>query len=264
MYDLIKVDKENINEMINSYYKNVTAPMDDMWESGIIGKGDYFTIKKKEDVLGYFVVDNDNNLLQFFLKDECLNESSNIFELIKTSKEIKQAFVSTSEPRYLSLCLDNNDGVEINSYLYTEMEAIEFKKPLESISSQLANVEDLDRVLVYNNEMGFKGDWLIKYCKDLICNHGLILYKIEDKIIGTGEMRPSFSSKSYANLGVTVSEIYRRMNIGTYILSNMRLLANKQGLKAICSTDKDNIASQHTIEKSGFYPYHRVLTVKLR
>ena len=264
MYNVKKIDKECIKKMRDSYYKNVTAPMDDMWELGIIGKGDFYTIEK-EAVLGYFVVDADNNLLQFFLKEEYEKCALNIFEFIKKKKEINQAFVSTYEPRYLSLCLDKNDGVEINSMLYTQMKTIEFKNPLKGISSELAKKENLDEILVYHREkVDIEGDWLIEYCKTLIAYNGLILFKIGNKIIGTGEMRPSYSSKSYANIGMTVSKNYRKQSIGTYILTQMRILANKKGLKAICSTSKENIASQRTIEKSGFYPYHRVLTVKLR
>ncbi len=250
--------------MRDGYYKNVIAPMDDMWELGIIPKGDFYTIVNG-NILGYFVVDADNNLLQFFFKEECASEASNIFEFIKKRKMINKAFVSTYEPRYLSLCLDKNDGVDINSMLYTEMKAIEVKKPLESIVAELAKIEDLDEILAYHKDkVGIDGDWLIEYCKKLIPEQGLILFKVRNEIIGTGEMRPSYSSESYANLGMTVSKIYRNKNIGTYILSQMRILANKKGLVAICSTTKENIASQKAIEKSGFYPYHRVLTIKLK
>lgn len=236
--------------------------MDDMWESDIIPKGDFYTIEK-EYVLGYFVVDVNNNLLQFFIKEEYESKAESVFDYVKKQKKLCKAFVSTYEPRYLSLCLDDNDGVEINSFVYTQTKAIEFKKPLESIISKLAVIEDLDEILAYNKDkVDIDGDWIIDYYNNLISNRGLILYRIKNEIVRTGEMRPSQSSKSYANLGMSVSKDYRKKNMGAYILTQMRILANKNGLKAICSTSKENIASQRTIEKSGFYPYHRILTVK--
>ncbi|WP_342305207.1 GNAT family N-acetyltransferase [Methanolobus sp. ZRKC5] len=259
MFQINKIDKESIKELTDAYYTNITAPMDDMWESGIIPDGDFYTIER-EDVLGYFVVDADNTLMQFFIKGEYENEAPNIFEFIKDQKKINKAFVSTYEPRYLSLCLDKNYGVEINSILYTEMKAVEFKKPLESISSEFAKMEELDETLAYfKDKVGIEGDWLVAYLKYVISDQRIVLFKVGNEIIGTGEMRPSHSSESYANIGVTVSKDYRKKNIGTYILSHMRILANEKGLKAICSTTIDNIASQRTIEKSGFGSYHRIL-----
>lgn len=263
MYKIKKVKKQSIVEMTELYHQYVTAPMDDMWELGIIANGDFYTIAK-ENAIGYFVVDTDNTLLQFFIKGEYECDETGAFRFILREKRIHQAYVSTYEPKYLMLCLDNNNDIKINSFLYAEKNLLEFKKPLNAIHSELAQMEHLDKIIVYNRtKAGVDGDWLVGYCKELITKQGLMLYKIGNEIIGTGEIRPDHRGKPYANIGMTVSKDYRRQDIGTYILSQMRILANKKDLKAICSTTKENIASQHTILKSGFLPYHRILTVKL-
>ncbi len=169
MFAIKKTDIESIEELRNSYYTNVIAPMDDMWESGIIPGGDFYTIEK-ENIFGYFVVDADNTLMQFFIKEEYENEAQDAFEFIKKQNNINTAFVSTYEPRYLSLCLDKNNGVEVNSILYIEMKAAEIKKPLESITSDFATMEELDAILAYDIEkVGIPdGDWLAEYTKYLI------------------------------------------------------------------------------------------------
>lgn len=264
MYKIKKVNKKSISKMTQRYTQYVTAPLDDMWELGIIANGDFYTISR-ENVIGYFVVDTDNTLLQFFFEEEYEGDTSAAFQFIIIEKRVHQAYVSTYEPKYLMQCLDNNDGIKINSFLYTENNPLEYRKPIDTIHSELAQLKNLDEIIFYNKtKAGVDGDWLIGYCKELIVKQGLILYIIGNEIIGTGEIRPDHRGKPYANIGMTVSKDYRRQNIGTYILSQMRILANKKGLKAICSTTKENIASQRTIQKSGFTPYHRILTVKLK
>lgn len=263
MYKLNRVDKESIKVMRENYYKTVVAPMDDMWELGIIGNGNFYTIQDN-DIIGYFVVDNKNSLLQFFLEDEHLIHSDIVFEFIKKSMEISHAFVSTYEPRYLSLCLGNNLGVEINAKLYTELIPVEFEKPIEYMTSELAEIKILDEIILYHTDkVNIEVEGLAEYLKMIISYDGLTLFRLNDEIIGTGEIRPSGSSKSYANIGMTVSKNYRKKGVGSYIVYQMRVLANKKGLKAICGTSIENVESQLTIGKSGFYPYHRVLSVKL-
>ena len=264
MYGIKKVDKDSINKMRNRYYDTVTAPMDDMWEQGIIRGGVFYAIKKNKTI-GYFAVDSSNNIIQFYIEESYRDESIAAFDFVLKQQYISQAFVCTYEPQFLSLCMDRNAGVKINSYLYTQIKSVDFDKPIKSIYSKLAKPEDLEAVLTYNKDkVGLDGDWQTEYYKKLIPNEELMLYFADDEIIGAGEMRPSKSSNKYANIGMSVSKDYRRKKIGTYILTQMRAYANSRELTAICSTTAENIASQRAIIKCGFYAYHRILTVRFK
>jgi len=262
MFSYNKVSSKDVEDMRMKYYKNLTAPMDDMWEHGIIPKGDYYEIVH-EHRIGYFVLDDKKAILQFYLEHESRYNLDTIFQDVLKKFNIEHALVSTYDPIFLSLCMEESKGVEINSILYRGINTELVAKPIETMVSLYAVQEDFQRVIDYHEQKaGFHGVWLREYCKNLILKRELILYMIGDEIIGTGEMRHSLSSPEYCNVGMTVASDYRRKGIGSYILSDLKELAKQAELKVICSTSSDNIASQKTILKSGFFPYNRILDVR--
>lgn len=262
MITINKIAKDDISELTRQYSQKITAPLDDMWENAIIPGGDYYLISKESAEVGYFVIDENATLLQFFIVDSVAPHSREIFEFILKEKNIPQAFAGTFEPDYLSLCLDKQIKAEVDTLLYKESQAIEFPAPIESIHSILATMDDYEAVLNFCEEkVGIQGEWMKPYYQHLLPNKSVTLFKLGDEIIGAGECRPSQSNNAYANVGIMVSADYRKRQLGTYIMSQMRKTANENGRKAICSTTIDNIGSQKAITNSGFYAYHRILKI---
>lgn len=262
MFEYNKVNIETVKGLSEKYYDNLTAPMDDMWEHGIIPKGDYYEIVNGQRI-GYFVLDNNHAMLQFYIKKASRQILGQVFKHILETFHVEHALVSTYDPIFLSLCIEESQTIEINSILYRGINTETIEKPLASIEVTNAVAEDFDSVIKYHEEkVDISGEWLIEYCKNLIGNNGLFLYKSDNEIIGTGEIRVSLSSPAYCNVGMTVAKDYRNKGIGSFILSDLKVNAQSRELKVICSTSIDNIASQKTILKSGFFPYNRILDVR--
>lgn len=257
-----KTSKNKILSMTNKYYEYLTAPMDDMWEIGIIGKSNYYNVIFGDRKIGYFCLDNNNVLLQYFITDLFLDQSKEIFKYIISKHKIKEAFVSTIEPRYLSLCLDFQKKMDVDTILYTDSLDSNIKNPIKTAKFYLATMEELQDILNYQlNKVSLEGDWIEPYYIDIIKKEQLYLLKLEDEIIGSGELRPCLMNNTYANLGVTVSKKYRRQGLGSYILSYLKKLCYKQNLVPICSTSINNIGSQKSIENAGLFAYNRVMKV---
>ncbi len=264
MYTYKKIKSSEVDSMRKRILKTFIAPVDDMWEHGIIGNGDFYLIYDKE-AIGYFVVNAENVLLQYYINDDCLDKYIYVFNKLIVDNEIKNAYASTYEPNFLSVCLRNSISSEVNTYLYKEVAIKSISTPFDFIYSELANQDQFSEIYEYHKEkVGLKGEFLENYLTSLISNNGLFIYRLNDEIVGTGEMRPSTSFSSYANLGITVSKHFRNRKIGAYILNQMRIKSNSEGYKSICSTTKENISSQMMIRNSGYIDYHRILTIKLK
>lgn len=93
-----KVDAKEINQMRRDYYKNLTSPMDDMYEEGIIPSYDFFEIHDEKGSCGFFATDSDNVMLQFFIKDKGREDVSAIFDEVITQNSIKKALCGTNDP----------------------------------------------------------------------------------------------------------------------------------------------------------------------
>lgn len=264
MFEYNRVNMDAVKEFSKKYYDDLTAPMDDMWEHGIIPKGDYYEIVSDKRI-GYFVLDNNSALLQFYVRKTYGDVLSQVFKDCLKNYSIEHALVSTYDPIFLSLCMEESRNIEINSILYRGINTGIIKKPLDAIEAIYAHESDFDAVIKYHEDkVDITGEWLLEYCRNLISKGGLVLYKIGADIIGTGEMRVSISSPEFCNVGMTVDKDLRRKGIGSYILSDIKVMANEKSLKVICSTSIDNVASQKTILKSGFFPYNRILDVQFK
>jgi hypothetical protein len=255
-----QINKSEIGTFSERYYQMVTAPIDDMWEIGIIGASNYYKIIDDNIPVGYFCLNDENQLLQFFVIESHLSREKYIFEHLISTKNINLAFASTIEPRYLSLCLDYQINSKVNTYLYADNLTVDIPAPFENIESRLATEDDQIQILSFSkNDAGLEGDWLESYYKSILLKKELILYSLKNIIIGIGEIRTTDNQPKNAHLGVIVSLAYRRKNLGAYILSNLKKLAYQKNLTPICSTTVINIGSQKVIQKAGFIPYHRIL-----
>ena len=101
---------------------------------------------------------------------------------------------------------------------------------------------------------------VFKKLEKLIKKECFLIFIYNDIIIGTSGIRPSISSHGVANIGMTVSEDFRRIGLASYIISKTREVCNKNGYHTICSTTADNVASQKTLTKCGYHHYHTIYT----
>ncbi len=256
MYKLTKTDLNSISEYKKKYYNNLTAPMDDFWEEGLIPSCDFYLIND----IGYYAVDSEGVLTQFYTDKSC--NFNKVFTEVVKQKNIKKAYVSTYDPLFYKACKSISNDFSENTYLYEENIKHNPISLEDGIDIYIAKDSDLERAIEYNTfNLGEAGTWLKDYYTKLISKRGLYFFIKNNEILGTGETRKSISSKNIMNIGVTVSSNHRRKGLATYIINTMREISNKQGYKTICSTTIDNIGSQKTLSKCGYELYHKIYTV---
>jgi len=261
LYTIEQVNYEATRLMKPNYYKTLTAPMDDMWEEGYFPACDFYIIKSDINC-GYFALDNEGVLLVFHVEDKLT--ADDLFDYIIIHNNIQKAYVSTYDPIFYSQCLRYKKSISVNTLLYKQSYEISIPVPFDNIVVIHADKTDLDSTArFFREKVDISGDWIEPYLAKLIYNDGLILFKCNDEIIGTGGIRPSISSKGYANIGMTVSKDYRRRGLASYIISTIKDICNKNNYLTICSTTSDNIGSQKTLTKCGYECYHHILTVYL-
>lgn len=260
MYLIKKTDKDSIKEMREAYYENLTAPMDDMWEEGIIPGGDHFEIFCEGVSAGYFVADGEGTLMAFYVKDR--SNAANIFEFILSEKGIKKAYACTYDPLFYNQCDRLKKTVSDNSFIYRLGTRVDIRPPFENIEAAQGKTENFEEILDHFVEsVGGSREWLGWYATNLIENNRLTVFRSEGKIVGTGELRPSSSSEGYATVGMIVAKDFRRKGLASYIISVLTKMCEEAGYKGISSTTVDNKGSQRTLEKNGYECYHKIDTI---
>ena len=242
--------------------------MDGMWDSGLIPMATHYEIKIDDERIGFFAINEEGALVQFFILPEFEGQGADTFRQVVAEHKVTTAIVATIDPQFLSLCLDCQGGLSVHTLLYGTNPAIQpEKEPLSGPTFTAATIDELDAIIAFQ-VMCLGGNknlvgWLTGYSSNLIERKELFVLRHEDAWLGLGEMRKSDTQPGIADVGMMVSPEHRGQGLGTDILLRLRELCAASGLNAICSTTLENAPSQIAIKRAGFTGHHRILEINL-
>ncbi|WOD07767.1 GNAT family N-acetyltransferase [Marinomonas sp. GJ51-6] len=259
---------EEINELKKQYFEQSTAPLDGMWHFGFVPMSSHYGFYEGNLLVGYCCINDDGYILQFYLSESAHTQPRELFNLIAEQNSsvigsIKGAFVSTAEPRYLSLCLDNSSSFKVNALMYQQVAPFDSKSAID-LELVLAGQEQLPRFVEFaTKNIGAPAEWLSGYFGNLIERKELWGYWKGGALLATGECRlfDKYQTK-YADLGMIVAESERGQGIAIRVLSRLVGLANERGLLAICSTESSNLGAQKAIHRAGLRPLNRIIQIE--
>ncbi|MCK8084346.1 GNAT family N-acetyltransferase [Vibrio sp. 1CM8B] len=266
MLDIKKISAlSDLSELKTAYFAESTAPLDGMWHFGFVPMSDHYGFYEGGKLVGYCVLNGEGYLLQFYLAPTANTNIADLFTLIVENNssvvgEVKGAFVSTAEPQYLSLCLDNTESFKVNALMFRQRPTA-VENSIENIEMTLATEEQLDQLVEFaSSAIGAPKEWLTGYYSNLIARQELWGYWENNNVLATGECRKFDEHQTqFADLGMIVAEQERGKGLATRVLNFLKQLAKSQGLEAICSTESSNIGAQKAITRAGLPSKHRIL-----
>lgn len=260
-YTLTKVECADLAKLKRKYLGQLAFPLDGMWKS-FVGMADHYSILAEGEDVGYCAINAERKLLQFYVPGD--HEAEQIFGQILAELNVTGAFLHSFEHQYLSLCMDHQESVTVNALQYhadksAETEAVAFPAGAEFRLIEPAELQAAVDFAVA--ALGADAGWLSGYYSDLISGGKLFGLWLDGALIATGECRPSETQEPFADVGMVVSNDHRRQGLATNILRQLVQQCRERGLSPICSTERDNIAAQKAIEKSGLVSRQRILEV---
>lgn len=268
MLEIQKItDLSALATLKQQYFSRTSAPLDGMWQFGFIPIAEHFAFVEKQHIVGYCCVNEESYMLQFYLSPSAKTNAKDLFTLIaqQNSSEIgpvKGAFVSTAEPAYLSLCLDNSSSVSVNSFMYQQAKHAA-KSSDDAIELQLATKMMHKSLVDFAVEtIGAPTQWLSDYYGNLISRKELWYYQKDQQVLATGECRTNDQYQTNtADLGMIVAKAYRGKGIAREVLKFLVSKSTQKGLLPICSTESINISAQKAIANAGLESNHRIIKV---
>lgn len=256
-----KTSPDYLTKYKENYLKALPHSYDGMWEH-FLALGDHYTINIDQEIAGYFVLNSDQKILQFsFFQNQYGAES---FSFILEKMKIKGAFVTTGEVPYLSMALDHQQSVSVQSFLYEINQNKDFERPQlpEETKFRILRTTELNKAVSFAHEtLGADESWLKSYYGNLLKRKELFGLLEGETLIATGERRKSYTQEKVADVGMVVSKKHRNKGLATNVLRTLVKMCVNEGLKPICSTEVENIGSQKAIERAGFISHHRILEI---
>ncbi|MEZ8377669.1 MULTISPECIES: GNAT family N-acetyltransferase [unclassified Vibrio] len=275
MLDIKKISVlSDLSELKTAYFAESTAPLDGMWHFGFVPMSDHYGFYEDDKLVGYCVLNGEGYLLQFYLAPTANTNIEDLFTLIVENNssvigEVKGAFVSTAEPQYLSLCMDNTHSFKVNSLMYCQDQEANSSRNsgrIEDIEMTLATQEQLDQLVEFaSSTIGAPKEWLTGYYGNLIARQELWGYWENGSVLAAGECRKFDEHQTqFADLGMIVAQQERGKGLATRVLNFLKQHANQQDLEVICSTENSNIGAQKAITRAGLSSKHRILQFDFR
>ena len=263
--ELIEIESaEQLSDFKQQYMRQTTAPLDGMWLCGFVPIASHYGLSLDGELIGFFCVNAEGYLLQFFVQSQYQRRSSELFEkILRTSPEpINGAFVSTAEPLYLSLCFDHFSGFKVNALMYQLDDASGANNAIDGDLglTEVAPGQLAETVEFAVAAIGAPAAWLESYYGNLISRQELFGVWENGHLVATGESRGYDEYQtSYADLGVIVAPSERGRGLATRVLKRLVAMNEAKGLKSICSTEKANRGAQIAISRAGFSDRNRII-----
>lgn len=258
----IKTDQiEEVARLRKTFYENLTAPIDAMWEQLYIASAQSYLIAQGNQNIGYCCIDSEKRLLQLFLIQSFKQQMQQVIGMLIGSDLVTSASLSSSDPTSFNACLFHSTSISTNTFCFEHTnESVELES---SLNLALVSEEEIPMIKAFlKQQVGM--DDTFGYTENLVNRKELYRAREGNTIIATSECRLSDSQPVYADLGMIVNSAYRGRGFATEILKYQINRVLKLDRKPICSTTIDNTASQKAIKKAGFYCSNIIFDIQFR
>lgn len=251
-YNFVKCEFLEINELVNSYTKSLSSPIESFLEDHIL-KSEHFCIVLDDVRIGYFSINNSKLLTQFFIEQKYRNLGQEMLFKIKRMQNLQFAFVPTCDEFFLSHAIDSYKSVDTQAFFFQDSKkAIDNKNFIESISLRLAKKNDIEDI------KSNSGDFFDKFDKRIEKEEIYIASK-DGQDVGYGIMENSNILDNHTSMGMFVVEKHRKQGVGRNILILLKNEAYKKHLIPIAGCWYYNHNSKKTLESAGMYSNTRLL-----
>lgn len=255
----MKITKTTFDKIKNYRVDNLNslAEFQELYLELMINNSDYYLLQNDNIEIGYTIINEDGILIEFYVMNKSISKSNEYFSQVLKDLSVTEIYCKSFDSLLLSNCLSASLPYSVVGILYRDyVEAfinkdpkISMKKTDHSSVSFLLGQEDSIKEL-FETEQQLIG---------FINNGNVFEFYKNDEFIGCGMVLRTHVDWDFCDLGVWVCPSKRGNGIGSQIILNLREFAIGNKLKPGCGCAIENIASQKTIEKSGFVSKHKLI-----
>ncbi len=257
-------DRTILNGLRQAYYAGLKGPVEP-WLEEQTHRAYYFAIRHGEELVGYVCIDGEDRLLQFYLDDADARHAQALFRRLIDGRLMRTAFVSTRNPCVLSLCMDVQQGVACQAYLFVDLAMVEC--PVQEMATpcfRQALPPDLDRLAAMCD------DFFAPTATNLEKGKLYLLEQDGDgdadthdgEIVGAGLIETDdCHPPTTAAIGMFTHADFRCRGVGAHMIMRLKQRCYAMGYTPIAGCWYRNIASKQTLERAGMVTKDRILHV---
>jgi GNAT superfamily N-acetyltransferase len=243
-------------------YLNSLPEFQELYIELMIDESECFLLQADGNDIGYAIINTDGILIEFFLFDKYASGSTEIFRQLLKELSVTEIYCKSFDSLLLSNCLMCSFPYSVIGVLYRDyMEPGVIPDPeIRMTKSDLSSIGLFKQQDDSIKELFETDDQLTGF----ITNENVFEFYGNDEFVGCGMVIITNRDWNYCDLGVWVKPSSRGNKIGSQIILRLREFAIENKLKPSCGCAVENIASQKTIERSGFASRHKLISFKAK
>jgi len=241
-------------------YLNSLPEFQELYIELMINESDCYLLQKDGNEIGYAIVNTDDILIEFYVNNKHISGSYDIFKQVVTDLSVTEIYCKSFDSLLLSNCLLGSFPYSVIGVLYRD-----YVEPLVSLDSAIKMIKSvLSSIALFKKqddsikELFETDDQLTRFIK----HENVFEFYKNDEFVGCGMVLITNPDWNYCDLGVWVKPSERGNKIGSRIILHLREFAIGNNLNPSCGCAFENIASQKTIERSGFVSKYKLISFK--
>lgn len=248
-------DPAILDGMRTTYHAALTGPVEP-WLEEQTHRASYYAICSGAGMVGYACTDDESRLLQFFIDDNHARHAQALFRRLIVERLMTAAYVSTRNPFVLSLCIDLQQCVACQAYLFVDQAMIECPVTgIDDLHFRPAIRDDLPMIMAVSDDFFAPTAANIEQGK-------LYLLTGADEILSIGLIETDDCyPKTTAAIGMFTHPRFRRRGIGAHMIMRLKETCYAAGYTPIAGCWYQNSASKNTLERAGMVTKDRILSI---
>jgi len=254
--NIVKKSIDEIKQFRKDYLKSLPE-FQELFIELMIATSDLYSLQLNDSEIGYFIITNEGVLIEFYVKDEYVSQSQVILNQVVRELSITNIYCKSFDYLLLSTCMLNSLSYTILGVLYRDYNSALVQID-HKLKMQLADHSFVKLILEQDDSIHelFETEMQLR---NFIENEHVFVFHKNKEFVGCGMVLRTNIDWNYCDLGVWVRPSDRCNGIGTQIILRLREFALQNNMNPSCGCALENIASQKTIEKSGFISKHKLI-----
>jgi GNAT superfamily N-acetyltransferase len=252
MIKIQKIDRKVIENLREEYLDSLPFPQE-LYLELFCREADSLLVSVDITEVGYLLM-LDSTILEFYVIDEYLAHSDEIFIKALSDFNIKNSIAKSFDFLIMSISLTHSKSSIVEGCLFRDFIGNEIEANAR-ISHRLATINDFEMLKNHMEEVFDHEQEIL----DVLHQDGMNIYSIDEKMIGYGIFQRSIEGRNSFDIGMYVVPDERKKGYGSYIINDLRLLCKQNGWYPTLGCDINNIGSRKTLEKAGFVSKHRIV-----
>jgi len=257
MLEFCKSTYLQCENLFRKYLLSLSSDYDNYLEDHILAS-EFYSIIFEQEQIGYFSIHQCSLLTQFYIKHTKLKLAQAAFRQVIQFFHIRWAYVPTCDELFLSLAIEQNKKVEIQSYTFMDTDL-----PVEEAGYSRNNFKLLPKS-EWESANQNSENFFVEMYSDKVKN-GLMfeIYALYDNhdILGYGLREGQRIFTNCTATGMYTIPCHRQKGVGRSIILFLKQICYGDGKKPIPACWYYNENSKRTLESCGYTSKTRLLKI---